>query len=355
MVLVLIAGSGGAHSLTDELILSGTKATESNPRTGSLADRLTLEVSPSDAWTTHTVVGFTRNAPSQPAPGAAFATSAENVLFLALGADWLPNDRLDVGIEVSGSPRSQSVTNTVVEYAGKNGTTTHADAPLKLVNSTWGSSLSGSYSTPRDSASETLLEGSVAYTNYATTQGIAGVKSSEGADISSATLLDYCASHPGTRYCTKALPGILRPHSAQLGQIRLELGLTETILGDTDVGLSGAYYAYSQDPTQVGYFSVLGTGRTRTTVGNGLSIAPLLYSIHPSGVHRWGKFSLSAYYEYGQYVSGQGYSNGLGAKCQYRFSKRVKLYLALDGALNVDASRNLVPSESATFGGKISF
>ena len=79
--------------------------------------------------------------------------------------------------------------------------------------------------------------------------------------------------------------------------------MTAIVEQDTDLTLSGDYYHYEEDPTQVGFFSVATAGRTLVTGGNGVPIAPLRYLLRPEVVHRFGDFSAKLWVTTGRYVT----------------------------------------------------
>ena len=89
----------------------------------------------------------------------------------------------------------------------------------------------------------------------------------------------------------QALKPLLGSGSDTLDEFRVAAGGTVTVSGATDVGLHGAYYFYSQDPSLFGYYSTLTSGHTalhNISLGNGVPLAPYLFTIRPDVTQRLG-------------------------------------------------------------------
>jgi predicted porin len=126
--------------------------------------------------------------------------------------------------------------------------------------------------------------------------------------------------------------------------------VTMTAWTDTDFTLAGDYYHYQQDPAAVGYYSVAFVGRS-ANFGNGVPIAPLRFSVRPEVLHRFGAFSVKLWVTAGHYVSGTGESTtGLGAKLQYKFTKKFRLWVTATGQRDIDQNGNPTRSGGLAMG-----
>ena len=152
-----------------------------------------------------------------------------------------------------------------------------------------------------------------------------------GATVRQETV-SYCQAHPRIKNCGQALLTALQATPVTLDSERLSANVTATLFTDTDVTLSGDYYLYEQDPTQVAFFTLVAAGR-----GAGVPIAPLRYEVRPEVVHRFGDLSARLWFEAGEYVTGTGQSTaGVGLKLQYKFTKTFRSWVILSGQRDVD-------------------
>jgi hypothetical protein len=135
----------------------------------------------------------------------------------------------------------------------------------------------------------------------------------------------------------QALKPLLGSGSDTLDEFRVAAGGTITVSGDTDVGLHGAYYFYSQDPSFFGYYSTLTSGRTalhNISLGNGVPLAPYLFTIRPDVTQRLGPLSLGFWYQFGVYASDLGSSQVLGARVQWALGAAWKVWVT--GSVQLD-------------------
>ena len=168
-----------------------------------------------------------------------------------------------------------------------------------------------------------------------------------------AQISDYCNT---TKKCGKALLSVLRETPSELDSERVSASVTAIVEQDTDLTLSGDYYHYEEDPTQVGFFSVATAGRTLVTGGNGVPIAPLRYLLRPEVVHRFGDFSAKLWVTTGRYVTGAGDStSGIGLKLQYKFTRKFRMWATVGGQRDTDEAGNETRSGSFAMGGGYRF
>ena len=157
-----------------------------------------------------------------------------------------------------------------------------------------------------------------------------------GQPVSAERITELCARARNTAGCQQATAA-LGNHPDSLLQARLALGVTETLYDHTDIGVRGAYSLYNQDPTSAGYFSVATAGRGEDpSLGQGVPVAPLKYTVRPSVAHRFGKLGLNLSYEYGHYVGAEGESHAVGFKASYKLSKCWRMWLAGEDRADFD-------------------
>jgi len=265
------------------------------------------------------------------------------VTSFSLGLDWQPADAWTAGISVDASPESTQYTGTQVQI---NAAGTAADALLRSKSSTVEAGVDVSYDTAGESNLEWSFSGGVSTTHLSTDQQITRVRAKSGSASNQQQIRDYCSAHPNK--CSPALLAALRPQTGvTLDSQRINAAVTAVVAKDTDLTLSGDYYIYDQDPTQVGYYSVARVGR----VGNGLNIAPVQFTVRPQATHRFGDFSAKVWVQAGQYVSGGGQNtSGAGLRLQYKFTKAFKMWATASGQRDVDQQSNTTNSGSISLG-----
>ena len=337
----LVAGAAAASSVSNEVSSNSTQATDANPRAGNIADALNATFDLSDSWALNAGASLTAEGQTPALQRGAFGSSGSAVTSFSLGLDWQPSDAWTTGVSFDLSPESTQYTGTQVQVSTAG---TAADALLRSKSSSIEAGLDVSYDTPGESNLEWSFGGGLSTTHLATDQQITRVRTKGGAAATPQQILDYCNTHK----CTKALLASLRPQNqVTLDSQKLNAAVTAIVARDTDLTLSGDYYLYDQDPTQVGYYSVARVGR----VGNGLNIAPIQFSVRPEVGHRFGDFSAKLWVQAGKYVSGGGQStSGLGVRLQYKFTKAFKLWAAASGQRDVDEQSNATNSGSLSLG-----
>lgn len=341
--LALVATGARASSVSNELSSNSTQATETNPRAGNVADALNATFDLSDNWALNAGASLTAEGQTPALQSGAFGSSGNAVTSFSLGIDWQPSDAWTTGLSVDLSPESTQSTGTQVQITTAG---TAADALLRSKSSSFEAGLDVSYDTSGESNLEWSFGGGVSTTHLSTDQQITRVRATNGTASSPTEIRNYCTSHP--KKCSRSVLAALRAQTGvTLDSQKLNAALTAILAKNTDLTLSGDYYIYDQDPTQVGYYSVARVGR----VGNGLNIAPLQFSVRPEVTHRFGDFSAKVWVQAGQYVSGAGQSTaGLGLRLQYKFTKAFKLWATASGQRDVDEQSNTTKSSSISLG-----
>jgi hypothetical protein len=341
VILALFAASAGAHNVSDELTSSSTDATTANPRSGAVSDQLNASFDLNDEWTVSAGASLTAEGKTAALSRGAFGTSGGLVTSFSVGVDWQANDSWGIGLSFDYSPENTQFAGTqVLVNAGGN----QADALLRSKSLQAEGGLEVTYDTAGESDLEWSFGGGVTTTHLDTDQAITRVRTSNGAAATPQQIKDYCASHK----CPRALLDALRVQTGvTLDSQRLSATATAILWKDTDLTLSGDYYVYDQDPTQVGYYSVARIGQ----IGNGLNIAPVQFSVRPEVLHRFGGFSVKLWVQAGQYVSGAGQgTTSAGLKLQYKFTKTFKMWATGSVEHDFDEGGNETKSNSISVG-----
>lgn len=370
-VLLLVPGLAWAHSISDQLTVSGTHATATNPRSGSIADRLSGDFDLTDRWGLHSDLTLTRESPTPPPNGAAFGDSGGSVFDLLVGADFDATEQLTVGLDLDLSPSSTTHTNTSLAFQGASGATL-LDGRLRTTASSTGATLDATWLSPDPDAEwQTALDASLGGVQLRSQQRITAIEgptgpiSTQAVKTSCQTILAEPLPSDTTSLaykrlllqkasCRELLPA-LAGESASLGQGTLALSLTETVHRDTDLGLTASYAFYSVDPTAVGFFTLATAGRRHVSLGDGIDVAPVRWTLKPRVAHRFGKLAAEASAEYAQYVAGQGHSSTLALRLHYQFNRTYRAFLLANGQNDVDGTGATSHSGSVGAGIRVSF
>jgi hypothetical protein len=350
----MVPAAAWAHSVTDELGFGSTAATSTSPSAGYIYDRLGGVAEVGDHWDIRGDVMLTHDQPAPPQQGARFGTSGGNILFFDLGGDWQPSDHLSFGAELDYAPKSNQFSDAQMTVPLADGGSAPADADLRTATSSLGFTLNVGLDTAGESNWESAGNASLAVTHFSTDQNIAALANRrQSFNAQLPALRAYCSQVPPNR-APPICPAILG-EPGDVTQSRIALNFTETIFESTDLGLTGAYYVYDKDPTTVGYFTLATRGRLATGLGQGLAIAPYQFTLRPDVAHRFGPLRLDLSYQFGQYVPGQGYSNAVGLKAEFKFNRASKVWLMGILEKDIDGSGNGTSSGSLAAGVRLRF
>jgi hypothetical protein len=279
----LLARAAHATDVSNELSAGALSSSSSRGNFPFLSDRLGASVDVNEALSFSGDLTYTRYFHSRGAP-------AENIFQLVAASDYMPDDHLSFGIDVRGSPTSTASTTDPTTGTG-----------YKYKSASLGGGLSAEYDTAGDSDLETIADAYVGLTGYRTTQRPRSkTEAPNGMDGMDRTL-------------------------ASLLQWRASLGVTEQLFRSTEVGLTGTYYIYSEDPANRGYDGVSIWAREGVT--EGMPLEPLRWAIRPSVRHKFGPLKLGAYVHYGRYVDDDGYMIVAALKGQLKVSEAVRLWV----------------------------
>jgi hypothetical protein len=273
LLLGSLSTNAFATDVSDELS-AGALASSRHGSSPFVSDRLGGSLDATDELALSVDATFTRYFKSR-------AASAESILQLDGAVDYAPGDHWAFGADVRGSPPS---TVTVPDATG---------TKYSYRSSLIGGGLSAEYDTAGDSDLETIGDTYLGLTSFRTTQ-------------------------------RSKVPGSPKTTPPSLLQWRLSLGLTEVLWQNTEVGLTGTYYLYSDDPVDTGYNGTSVGGRGG--VGDGVPLEPLRWALRPMVRERFGPVKLGAYVQYGRYVDDTGYSVMMALKVQWKVTEDVRLW-----------------------------
>jgi hypothetical protein len=278
LLLGSLARAALATDVSDELSAGALSSSSARGSSPFVSDRLGGALDATDSLALSVDATFTRYFKAKGA-------SAESIFQLDAAADYSPDDHWSFGADVRGSPPS---TVTAPDATG---------AEYRYRSSLVGGGLSAEYDTAGEGDFETIGDAYLGLTSFRTTQ---------------------------RAKATRASPTPPAATPSSLLQWRLSLGVTEVLWQDTEAGLTGTYYAYSDDPVDTGYNgpSVLGRGG----VGDGVPLEPLRWALRPSVRQRIGPVKLSAYVQYGRYVEDAGFSVMTALKAQWKVTEAFRIW-----------------------------
>src|SRR5207249_4866202 len=102
---VAVAVAARADSVTNQILVSSTHATEANPRSTVFTDFLNASFNAGEDWTLSAGGGLTLQGRTPAATRGQFGESSGAVTFFTVGADWSLTDSFTVGASVDVSPK----------------------------------------------------------------------------------------------------------------------------------------------------------------------------------------------------------------------------------------------------------
>ena len=340
LAILAVAFAAQADSVTNEVIVSSTQATDANPRSGVFTDALNAAFDVGEDWTISAGAMLTLQGATPAGTRAQFGESGSAVTLFTGGLDWSATDHLTLGATLEISPKSTQYAGTTIPLL-LSGTIVTPEAQLRSQTSEVGGGLDVSWDSFGESDLEWSFDAGIGFSHYNVDQGISAVRTTLDAQQLQQAALAYCNAFPRSRACAR---GLLQP--VTLDFERFSGGATARLFRDTDVSLLFDWYLYNQDPADVGFGSQAFLGR-----GAGLPIAPLQYLVRPEVLHRFGDFSAKLWGQAGEYASGTGQGTaGLGARLQYKFTKAFRAWLMASGQRDVDADGRVTRSGTISAG-----
>jgi hypothetical protein len=343
LLLVLVSAAvARAHSISNEVAVGLTQDTPGSPHGTNISDQLTARFDLSETLVLKMAGAFTYEESAPPPAGAYFGTSSAQVASILVGAEWDVTPRINLYGEGVLSPRASQTFDSTLQYRTTAGTVTD-DIRLNNSTSTVGamvglSVMVGGVEMAGIAFGGLLLDVNAGWTAFSTEQKLGAIYSQQTEKpVSAATIRSLCKLAVTTAQklgCAVIQPA-LRGGEDTLNQFRIGLGAIQPLGRHTDLALSGAYYAYDQDPAAVGFFTARATLlHLDTTLGAGMPLAPQRYTIRPQVEHRLGIVSVGLWYQFTEYASDEGYANGVGARVQVNLGRFWRVWLA--GSLQFD-------------------
>jgi hypothetical protein len=350
--VLLAAAPVRAHSLSNELALGLYQNSPNTPQSAYVADQLTFRFDLDDAWILKLGGTFTYDGETPPEEGAVFGTSSAQVLGVVGGLEYEASPRVDLYLDVSGSPSASQRFGTTLPPA--NDTTPGTEIQVHNASSSVGALLGASFVIGGTEFLETILGGttldvSVGWTLMSTHQRLdAAVNPKTGQPVSGSTFETICKIFPNTRGCQK-LRTLLKGGTDTINQFVLSASVLQPVGGSTDLGLSASVYVYDQDPLSASFFTNL--AQQLTSLGGGFPLAPQRWSISPMLEQRIGNWSISLWYQYLQYVSDQsgndyGQAHVAGLRVSVKIGTAWTVWVA--GSLQWDLLNNTPPMPAGT-------
>ncbi|MBS2031407.1 MAG: hypothetical protein JST54_26135 [Deltaproteobacteria bacterium] len=343
IVLAIALGaprSAGATYVGDELSLGTTRPTPENPRSGTIGETLYGSIDASQTLSFMGRLSLLHDDAVAPQAGANFGAGGGNVLLFTTGVDWEATKHFNLAATIDYSPKAQQNSDSTLTLDTAAGTTLPVDSLLRTNASSFGATLTLAYDTmDLDAETPSNFEWAFAVNLGAmrlnSQQSIAQLAfydklTNRERTLSVSAINDtYCPKHPKQPICKVAAN--LTGQTESLSQFPLEADMTVTLYENTDVGLAVTYFAYSEDPTALGFFTVSAAGRTSRPSGSlefgaGMPLAPEQLVVRPDVGHAFGPVYADLYAEYGNYLDDQGHEVALGLKLKWRINHNWRIY-----------------------------
>lgn len=348
ILAIVVARSSNAHANTAaEEISAGTSLSASTtPSLSWIANRISGAWDATSRWQLRVALDATRvMAPEGEESNTIFNASAS--ADLAIDTHWA------VSLTASGSPASTTYSSATILDDTLPGDEGEAVAQLAARSAVMSLAASLEYDTAGDSDHETSGSIMIGATHFRSIQAITSIIDPDGQMLTPGQVGDHCSLSP----CSSELRSALSPKETQLTQLVVGASVLHTVEGTGDVGLSASYYLYSEDPTQLGYYALATLGRGN--LGNGVSIAPLRYTLTPTIGDRWGPLSGTLAVTYGAYLRDERQDLTTSLRVQYKLKleggTRLKLYSKLAGSRGADQDGNTSMSMSLALGAQYSW
>ena len=335
-----------ANGASEEVSTGASVSAGSMPSLGWIANRIAGAWDATARWQLRVALDATRvMAPEGEESNTIFNASAS--ADLAIDAHW------SASFTAGGSPASTTHSSATVLDETLPGTQGEALAQLAARSAVMSLAASVEYDTAGSGDHETSGSLTLGATHFRSIQEITSIIDPDGQMLTLRDLDEHCAYYP----CSSGLRSALSPKSTQLTQLVLGASVLHTLEGTGDLGLSASYYVYDADPTQLGYYALATLGRGN--LGNGVSIAPLRYTVTPTIGDRWGALSGTLAVTYGRYVRDVSYEVTASLRVQYKLKlageARLKLYSQLTGSRAADPDGYTATSMSLALGAKYSW
>ncbi len=345
LACAVVGSTAHADGALDEVSAGNVQQTATTPQSTWLSDRLAGFWDPSERWQLRGDLVETRTYTKTPA--AVGLGDSSDVLLASLSLEWDPDDRFSIRAVASASPGSDSA--SAASFTMMQGMT---KTPISSTVAQRSASQGGAVWLGYDSTAVEFpiaITASATVTEFEMRQQVTSAVGASGQMFDLQQLDQYCAT--GT--CSRELRAALRGNESSLAQVVAETTASQTLWKNTDVGVDGAYFAYSEDPTKVGYFAAGSLGRSTSTSG-AVGIAPYHWTVAPDLVRRFGGLMVMASVSYGKYVDAEGSDLTALLRVQYKLKlaegRRLKVWAKLSGSRDVDSTNAISHATSGACG-----
>lgn len=325
MLSILLAAVAQASDLGGDVSGAVTSGSENNPRAGSVGVGVTGAWDVTSSWALFGLGSYLRDLGTST---ETTSSTGSNVFRLSLGAQWLPHPQWMAMLSVSGSPPATQVsatTRTVPDaFTGQPRT---VDVVVDSVAWNLGAQALAAWTSAGTGPVQSTIDLGGGATRFDIFQRLRLGSGPAGEMVRSG------CTRRDDPFCD-----LVAGASTPLWQARLAAGYTATLHDATDLGLELAGYLYDRDPADVGYFSVVAAGRQVDSLGSGVPVSPLRFTVRPSVSHRFSRVTLRAVYQGGLYASGLGALHAVTAKVTWKATAALRLSLTVTGQVDVDPS-----------------
>src|SRR5215831_17354946 len=233
LLLLLGARPVWAHSVSNELALGLSEDSPESPHGTHIANQLTLRFDLDDDWTLKVGGAYTYDTEAPPPTGATFGTSSAQILNAVAGVEWDATPRVNLYLDVSGSPRASQRFSSVVSVSVPTVPIPIPVTEVQLFNasSNIGALLGATFTLGGTEFLGTVIGGtaldvSVGWTLLSTQQRVDAIIDGQGRPVSRETLLAICRAVPDNRGC-KLLEPYLKGGQDTLNQVSLSLSVLQ--------------------------------------------------------------------------------------------------------------------------------
>jgi hypothetical protein len=322
LLLLLGAAPVWAHSVSNEVALGLSESSPASPHGPHIADQLIFRFDLADDWSLKLGGMYTYDTETPPPEGGAFGTSSAQIVTVVGGLEWDVSPRATVYLEASGSPRASQSFDAVLPIVIAPGLEVPADVLLHNATSSVGALGGVTFVVGGNEFLGTVLGGlvidvSVGWTLLTTQQRVDAAIDRTGNPVNRSAVAAFCKLAPRDPRCLIIAP-YLRGGEDSLNQLILSVALLQPLGASTDLGLSGSYYGYDQDPTAAVFFTARANAGAGESLGGGFPLAPVRWSISPNLAQRFGGWTLAPWYQFLEYASSLGQAHVAGLRVSWR-------------------------------------
>ena len=207
LILLAAATAARADSVTNQILVSSSHATEANPRSSVFTDFLNASFNAGDDWTLSAGASLTLQGATPAATQGRFGESSGAVTLFSGAVDWSVTENLTIGASVEISPKSTQFAGTTIQLRQPNGTVRAADAQVRSATAQLAGGLDLSWDSLGKSDLEWSFSTGLQFSHYGIDQSIPAVKLNgnvlDPAQVEQEAS-SYCAANPQRRTVCRA-------------------------------------------------------------------------------------------------------------------------------------------------------